>query len=42
VTHEGSTDTVAVIYTTSVNNGGTGWVAKFTAKHPGIFHRLSL
>ena len=33
--HEGSTGTISVIYTTSVHNGGTGWVAKFTSKVPG-------
>jgi hypothetical protein len=36
VLYEGSTGTISVIYTTSVHNGGTGWVAKFTAKNPGI------
>jgi hypothetical protein len=42
VPHEGSTGTIAVIYTTSIHNGGTGWVAKFVGKQPGTFHRPSL
>ncbi|XP_049840768.1 cubilin-like [Schistocerca gregaria] len=31
---EGATTTTVVRYVTSVNNGGSGWVIHFTAKHP--------